>query len=151
MRARSAGLGLAAYFFAPPWHAALSPVNLHETPMMAGVQGIAHGAIPYIGSAAVQYGPGSELIHYLYLHTFGFNLESFRQSTVLLYWMAASIFFVTIFLRLRPRLALITCLVAILIFPTLQMVSFQDNGMSRASKVWPLSLLVDRPSGRSLP
>jgi hypothetical protein len=124
----TAGLGFAAYFFAPPWHVALSPVNIHETPMMAGVQGIAHGAIPYIGSAAVQYGPGSELIHYLYLHTFGFNIESFRQSTVLLNWLAASIFFVTIFLRLRPRLALTTCLVAILIFPTLQMISFQDNG-----------------------
>jgi hypothetical protein len=124
----AAGLGLAAYFFAPPWHVALSPVNIHETPMMAGVQGIANGATPYIGSAAVQYGPGSELIHYLYLHTFGFSIENFRQSTVLLYWLAASIFFVTVFLRLPPRLAIVTSLVAILLFPTLQMVSFQPNG-----------------------
>ena len=54
----AAGFALAAYFFAPPWHVALSEVNLHETPMMFGVQGIANGAVPYIGSGAVQYGPG---------------------------------------------------------------------------------------------
>jgi hypothetical protein len=124
----AAGTVLAAYFFAPPWHVALSPVNIHETPMMAGVQGIANGAIPYIGSGAVQYGPGSELIHYLYLKSFGFDIESFRQSTVLLYWLGATIFFVTIFLRLPPRLALVSCLVAVVLFPTLQMVSFQPNG-----------------------
>ena len=60
--------------------------------MMAGVQAIAKGATPYIGSAAVQYGPGSEALHYLYLHIFGFDIVNFRQSTVLLYWLAATIF-----------------------------------------------------------
>jgi hypothetical protein len=124
----AAGFALAAYFFAPPWHVALSEVNLHETPMMFGVQGIANGAVPYIGSGAVQYGPGSELIHYGYLQLNGFNLEAFRQSTVLLYWIAATIFFVTIFLRLRPRLALIACLVSVLLFPALQMIGFQPDG-----------------------
>lgn len=124
----TAGLALAAYFFAPPWHPSLTNVNLHETPMMAGVQGIANGATPYVGSGAVQYGPGSEVIHYLYLHTFGFNVENFRQSTVLLYWLAASIFFVVLFIRLSWKLALVAGLVAILLFPTLQMVSFQPNG-----------------------
>jgi hypothetical protein len=123
-----AGVLLAAYFFAPPWHISLTNVNIHETPMMAGVQGIANGATPYIGSGAVQYGPGSELIQYLYLHTFGFDLESFRQSTVFLYWIAATMFFAVVFLRLPPRLALITSLVAILIFPTLEMISFQPTG-----------------------
>jgi hypothetical protein len=128
-----AGIALAAFFFAPPWHPSLTPVNIHETPMMAGVQGIANGATPYIGSGAVQYGPGSEIIHYLYLHAFGFNLESFRQSTVLLYWLAATIFFAVLFIRLPWKLALITSLVAILLFPTLQMVSFQPNGSVGAS------------------
>ena len=99
--------------------------------MMGGVQAIANGADPYIGSAAVQYGPGSELIHYLYLHVFGFDLVHFRQSTVLLYWLAATIFFVVLFIRLPLRLALITCLVSILLFPTLQMISFQPNGADR--------------------
>jgi hypothetical protein len=122
------GIALGAYFFGPPWHPSLAPVNIHETPMMAGVQGIANGATPYIDAAAVQYGPGSELIHYLYLHTFGFNIENFRESTVLLYWLGATIFFVIVLLRLPPRVALITCLVSILVFPTLQMVSFQPNG-----------------------
>jgi hypothetical protein len=122
------GLAIAAYFFGPPWHVALSPVNLHEAPMMSGVQAMANGTTPYIGSAAVQYGPGSELIHYLYLHLFGFNVVSFRQSTVFLYWLAASIFFVVIFIRLPLKLAVITCLVSVLLFPTLQMISFQPNG-----------------------
>jgi hypothetical protein len=119
---------LGAYFYAPPWHVSLTPVNIHETPTMAGVQGIAHGATPYIGSGAVQYGPGSEVIHYLYLKAFGFDLESFRQSTILLYWLAATIFFTVLFVRLPMRLALIISVVSLLLFPTLQMVSFQPNG-----------------------
>lgn len=123
-----AGVLLAAYFFAPPWHVALSEVNLHESPMMAGVQAISKGATPYIGSSAVQYGPGSEVLHYLYLHIFGFDIVNFRQSTVLLYWLAATIFCVVLFIRLPFKLALITCLVALLIFPTLQMISFQPGG-----------------------
>lgn len=139
----AAGLVLAAYFFAPPWHVALSAVNIHETPMMAGVQGIANGATPYIGSAAVQYGPGSELIHYLYLHVFGFNLESFRESTVLLFWLAASIFFVTVLFRLPLKLALITCFVSVLLFPALQVVSFQPNGSVDAA----IDRLHGSPSG----
>ncbi len=123
-----AGVAVAAYFFAPPWHVALSEVNLHEAPMMAGVQAISKGATPYIGSSAVQYGPGSELLHYLYLHLFGFNVVNFRQSTVLLYWLAATIFCVVVFIRLPFKLALVTCLVSVLVFPTLQMVSFQPSG-----------------------
>ena len=122
------GLIFAAYFFGPPWHPALSAVNPHEAPMMSGVQAIANGATPYIGSAAVQYGPGSELIHYLYLHLFGFDLIGFRQSTALLYLIAASIFFVVVFVRLPTKLAVVTCLVSVLIFPTLQMISFQADG-----------------------
>jgi hypothetical protein len=122
------GLAFTAYFFGPPWHVALSPINVHETPMMSGVQAIAHGAVPYIGSAAVQYGPGSELIHYLYLDRFGFDVVHFRQSTVLLYCLAATIFFVVLFLRLPTRLALVTSLVSVLLFPALQMISFQANG-----------------------
>ena len=43
-------------------------------------------------------------------------------------WLAATIFFAVLFLRLPPRIALITGLVAILLFPTLQMISFQPNG-----------------------
>lgn len=131
--ARSLGLVgaavvLSAYFFAPPWHVSLTAVNIHETPMMAGVQGIANGSVPYIDSAAVQYGPGTELIHYLYLSAFGFDIEHFRQSTVLLYWIASAIFFTVLFLRLPLKIALVTGLVAILLFPTLQMISFQPNG-----------------------
>jgi hypothetical protein len=123
-----AGVGLAAYFFAPPWHPSLTAVNIHEMPMMAGVQGIANGATPYIDSAAFQYGPGAELIHYLYANAFGFNIENLRESTVVLFWLAATIFFVVVLIRIPPKLAVITCLVAILVFPTLQMVSFQPNG-----------------------
>ena len=96
--------------------------------MMAGVQAIANGSVPYIDSAAVQYGPGSEVLHYLYLQASGFDLQSLRQSTVLLYWLAASIFSVTIFLRLPFKLALASSFAAALLFPTLQMIGFQPDG-----------------------
>jgi hypothetical protein len=138
-----AAVALAAYFFAPPWHVSLTSVNVHEMPMLAGIQGIANGALPYIGSGAVQYGPGSELIHYTYLDAFGFDLEKFRQSTVLLYWLGATIFFVVLFLRLPPRLALITSLASILLFPTLQMVAFEPDGSVDA----PITHLKGSPDG----
>ena len=128
--ALSAGaVALAAFFFAPPWHVALSQVDAHETPMLGGVQAIANGAVPYIGPSAVQYGPGSELIHYLYLDKIGgFNVEAFRQSTVLIYWLAATIFFLTILLRVPTKVALLACLASVLVFPTLQMIAFQPDG-----------------------
>ena len=128
--ALSAGaVALAAFFFAPPWHVALSQVDAHETPMLGGVQAIANGAVPYIGPSAVQYGPGSELIHYLYLDEIGgFNVEAFRQSTVLIYWLAATIFFLTILLRVPTKVALLACLASVLVFPTLQMIAFQPDG-----------------------
>jgi hypothetical protein len=124
----AAAFAMAAYFYAPPWNVALSDIDIHETPMMAGVQAIGNGAIPYIGAAAVQYGPGSELFQYLYLEASGWNVVSLRESTVLIYWLAATIFFVTLFLRLPWRLALVASLISVLLFPTLQMVSFQPDG-----------------------
>ena len=96
---------------------------------MLGVQAIANGAVPYIGPSAVQYGPRSELIHYLYLDKIGgFNVEAFRQSTVLIYWLAATIFFLTILLGVPTKVALLACLASVLVFPTLQMIAFQPDG-----------------------
>ncbi len=129
---------LATYFFGPPWHVPLDrAIDGHETTAMGGVQAIATGAVPYIGSAAIQYGPGSELIPYLYLSAGDtFDLEGLRQSTVLLFWLAATIFFATIFLRLRPKLALITCLVSACLFPCLQLIHFSADGSVNGSFGW---------------
>ena len=121
-------LVLGAYFFGPPWHVALSEVNLHESPMMSGVQAIANGAVPYIDEAAVQYGPGTELIHYFYLQATSFDLVGFRESNVLLYWLGATAFFAIVFLRLPLKLALIASLASVVVFPALQMIAFQPDG-----------------------
>lgn len=121
-------LAIGAYFFAPPWHVALNEVNVHENPMMSGVQAIANGAVPYIDEASFQYGPGSELIHYFYLQATSFDLASFRESTAFMYWIGATAFFAIVFLRLPPKLALIACLASVVLFPALQMISFQPDG-----------------------
>jgi hypothetical protein len=121
-------LVLAFYFFGPPWHVALSEVNLHENPMLSGVQAIANGAVPYIDEAAVQYGPGSELIHYAYMQAAGFDLQGFRESTVLLYLVGSAIFFAIVFIRLPFKLAAIASLASVVLFPALQMIAFQGDG-----------------------
>ena len=119
---------LGAYFFAPPWNVDLGEVNLHENPMMSGVQAIANGGVPYIDEASFQYGPGTEIAHYLYVDAAGFDLASLRESTVLLYWLGATIFFGIVLARLPLKPALIACLASVLLFPTLQMIAFQPDG-----------------------
>jgi hypothetical protein len=119
---------LATYFFGPPWHIDPSPIDSHETVPMGGVQAVSRGALPYIGSAAVQYGPGAEVIPYLYLKATHFDFEGLRQSTVLFFWLGATIFFSTILLRIRLKLALVICVVSAVLFPCLQLISFDSAG-----------------------
>jgi hypothetical protein len=38
---------------------------------LGGMQAIAHGAMPYLGTAAEQYGPGAQYLSYLYMQHIG--------------------------------------------------------------------------------
>jgi hypothetical protein len=121
---------LAYYFFGPPWHLErnAAPIDYHEDVHLGAFQAISRGDTPYIGPAAVQYGPGAQLLEYLYMrHVGGFSVVGMRESFALFHWAGATVFLVALFLRFRFVQALATSLLAALIYPTLQLFGFSSS------------------------
>jgi hypothetical protein len=120
---------VAAYFFAPPWHVAHSPIDYHEALTMGGVQAVRTGTLPYIDAAAVQYGPLAQVLNVAYVGLTGrVSVDGFREVTLLFQWAAATIFMGALALRVRPLVAIVTALAAVLVFPTLQTFAIASNG-----------------------
>jgi hypothetical protein len=120
---------IAAYFFGPPWHLARAPIDYHEALTMGGVQAIRTGSLPYIDAAAVQYGPVAQLANAAYvLGTGRLSVDGFREATLLFHLLAATLFLSVLFLRVRPLVAAVTALAAILVFPTLQTFMVTSGG-----------------------
>ncbi len=127
-------VGLAYYFYGPPWYLSKTPtagsigINFQEDVYLAGLQAISKGAVPYIGSASVQYGPGSELLSYLYMrHVSGFSVVGFRESWAMLAWVGATVFFIVLFLALGYGRGLAAALMSALIYPALRLMSFSPG------------------------
>jgi hypothetical protein len=120
-------VALAYYFFGPPWYLdrQTGAVDYHEDVHFGGLQAISTGDVPYIGPAAIQYGPGAQLLSYLYMRHVGtFSVLGARESWALFHWAGATIFFVVLFLVLGYVRGLIGALAAALIYPTLQLFGF---------------------------
>ena len=130
----AAAAAFAAYFFAPPWHVAHTPLGYHEALTMGGVQAVRTGSIPYIDSAAVQYGPLAQLANVAYVGITGrLSVDGFREVTLLFQWLAATLFVGALALRVRPLVAVVTALAAVLFFPTLQ--TFALTSQERVRRV----------------
>jgi hypothetical protein len=122
-------LGIAYYFFGPPWYIEhyTGGIDYHEDVHFGGLQAILTGHLPYIGPAAIQYGPGTQLVSYLYMkHIGGMSVVGFRESFALFHWIGASIVLLALFLRLRYPVAFLTALAATIIYPTLQLFGFSS-------------------------
>jgi hypothetical protein len=120
---------VAAYFFAPPWHVAHTPIDYHEALSMGGVQAVRTGSLPYIDAAAVQYGPLAQVLNVAYVGLTGrLSVDGFREVTLLFQWVAATIFMGALAVRVRPLVAVVTALAAVLVFPTLQTFAITSNG-----------------------
>jgi hypothetical protein len=123
------GAAVAAYFFAPPWHVASTPIDYHEALTLGGVQAVRTGTIPYVDAAAVQYGPLAQLMNVGYAGITGHvSVDGFREVTLLFQWLAATIFVCALAVRVRPLVAAVTALAAIVFFPTLQTFAITSNG-----------------------
>jgi hypothetical protein len=127
-------IGLAYYFYGPPWYltktATTGPfgINFQEDVYLGGFQAISKGAVPYIGPASIQYGPGSQLLSYLFMrHVSGFSVVGFRESWAMLVWVGATVFFVVLFLAFGYGRGLAAALMSALIYPALQLVSFSPG------------------------
>jgi hypothetical protein len=123
------GIAVAAYFFAPPWNVvSVGGIDGHMDPHLGPIQAVSHGAVPYIGAAAIQYGPGSQLIAMLYTHQVDLSIVGLREVFALYHWLGATIFIVALCLRFPLRIALPASLSAVLVFPTLQLFGFVRGG-----------------------
>jgi hypothetical protein len=122
-------VGVAYYFYGPPWYLSRSagsgPIGGQEDVFLTGLQAISKGAVPYIGPASVQYGPGAQLVSYLFMrHIGGFSVLGFRESWAMLQWVGATIFFVVLFLALGYGRGLAASLMSALIYPALHLMGF---------------------------
>jgi hypothetical protein len=131
------GAALAAYFFAPPWHVAHTPLDYHEALTLGGVQAVRTGTLPYVDAAAVQYGPLAQLLNAGYAGLTGHvSVDGFREVTLLFQWLAATIFVCALALRVRPLVAAVTAVAAIVIFPTLQTFALTHDGTFKGFWGW---------------
>jgi hypothetical protein len=130
-------LVVATLFFGPPWHLAAAPLDYHETNTMGGVQAIRTGSLPYIDSAAVQYGPGAQVANDVYAAATGkLSVEGFREVTLIFHWVAAALFLVALFLRASPLVAAVATIAAITLFPTLQFFHVGPKGFVEGFWGW---------------
>jgi hypothetical protein len=87
------------------------------------------GSIPYIDAAAVQYGPLAQMANVAYVAVTGHvSVDGFREVTLLFQWLAATIFLCVLAVRVRPLVAAVTALAAIVVFPTLQTFAITSQG-----------------------
>jgi hypothetical protein len=125
-------VGVAYYFYGPPWYLSRSiasgPIGAQEDVFLTGLQAISKGAVPYIGPASVQYGPGAQLLSYWYMrHVASFSVLGFRESWAMLEWVGATIFFVVLFLALGYARGLAASLLSALVYPALQLMGFTPS------------------------
>ena len=124
-------VSLAYYFYGPPWYLTRTRttgpigINTQEDVYLAGLQAMSKGAVPYIGPASEQYGPGSQLLPYLYMrHVSGFSVVGFRESWAMLSWVGATVFFIVLFLALGYGRGLAAALLSALVYPAFHLMSF---------------------------
>jgi hypothetical protein len=126
-------LALAYYFYGPPWYLNRTSGSLslgyQEDLYLGGLQAISKGAVPYIGAAAIQYGPGSQWFSYEFTRHFAtFSVVGFRESWAMFEWVGASVLFVVFFLALGYFRGLAATLMAALIYPALHLMEFAPGG-----------------------
>jgi hypothetical protein len=125
-------IAIAWYFYGPPWYLSqpgAGGIGVQEDVFLSGFQAISRGAIPYIGPASVQYGPGAQLLSYLYMRHIGtFSVVGFRESWAIFEWVGATILFVVFFLAFGYLRGLAATLLSVLIYPALQEVGFLPRG-----------------------
>jgi len=134
-------LALAYYFYGPPWYLNRSSgaigAGFQEDVFLAGFQAISKGGVPYIGPAAEQYGPGAQLLSYLFMrHVSTFSVVGFRESWAMYQWVGASILFVALFLVLGYFRGAIAALLSALVYPALQQIGFMPRSAYTGFFAW---------------
>ena len=134
-------IAIAWYLYGPPWYLGLPAAAesaFRRTRRSSGLQAISKGAIPYIGPASVQYGPGVQLLSDLYMRDLGtFSVIGFRESWATFQWAGATILFVVFFLAFGFLRGLVASLLSALIYPALHEVGSGPAGPTADSSAGP--------------
>lgn len=90
---RTAGLilvvALAWFVAGPPWNVERHhrAIDFHEQVHLGPLQAISKGHVPFVGAASTQYGPGSQLLTYLYMTRVGdFTIVGFREANLAIHF-----------------------------------------------------------------
>lgn len=124
-------LGLAWYFVGPPWYLSQTStaISHQEQVVLIGLQAVAKGYLPYVGTASVQYGPGTQVASYWLMHHLtSFSVVGFRQAWTLFVWAGVSVLFAVFFLAFGYARGLAVSLLSALVYPALHRVAFQPGG-----------------------
>jgi hypothetical protein len=124
-------LVLAWYFVGPPWYLSQTstPISHQEEVVLVGLQAVAKGYLPYVGTASVQYGPGTQVAAYwLMHHVTSFSVVGFREAWALFVWAGVSVLFAVFFLAFGYARGLAASLLTALVYPGLHLLAFQPGG-----------------------
>ena len=124
-------LGLAWYFTGPPWYLSQNstPISHQEEVVLIGLQAVAKGHLPYVGTASVQYGPGTQVAAYWLMdHVTSFSVVGFRQAWALLVWAGVFALFAVFFLAFGYVRGLAVSLLSALVYPAFHLLAFQPGG-----------------------
>ena len=78
-------IALAWLVAGPPWNVARHHrgIDFHEQVHLGPLQAISKGYLPFVGPASTQYGPGSQVLTYLFMtKVSGFTVVGFREANL---------------------------------------------------------------------
>ena len=123
------------YLAGPPWNVGEHhrPVDLHEQVHLGPLQAIAKGAVPYLGPASTQYGPGAQLFLYTYMRwTDQFTLIGFREAFLAVHLAVMAIFVLLAFAYAGGATASLVLLLGLLASPLRFFLSTGDGSMGES-------------------
>ncbi len=125
------GLGITFILWGPPWNLTyvLNIPDLHEVVHLGPILAMKQGKIAFT-EAEIQYGPGSQLFHYLYMKSQGFNLLAFRESCIFLHTLFVAFFIGCCAFYLRLSEVCLVFLLSLSGLTPLLLFGFDNQGLS---------------------
>ncbi|RZI45135.1 hypothetical protein [Candidatus Finniella inopinata] len=130
-------LMIGLFLWGPPWNIfyLLNAPDTHEVVHLGSIQAIKQGKIPFT-EAEIQYGPGSQLFHYLYMKFQTFDLLSFRESCFLLHGLFCLFFLACLFCYLTFFQAFTTLWMSLIGLSSITLFGFDSNGLPAGLWGW---------------
>jgi hypothetical protein len=133
-----ASVALAFFFFGPPWNIERTAVyvDVHEQVHLGPLQAIHRGALPNIGPASQQYGPGTQLLDYALMKLRGkFTLVGFREAQGVIFFIAFALYGALALSYLGPSFGSLALILSLSVSP-FHLAYWNDLG-GFASWGWP--------------